>query len=327
MIFRKLHFALIALMLSAVVITSCNKDDENTDVAPSSPMVNTPIHIYGDYFYVNWTGVSGAEGYVADVATDQGFNNILPDYQNKEVAINGMFIVEGVDPNTSYYVRMRSHNAYGTSANSSSKEFTTRSANDLPNMDMEEWITYPNYESPEPEGVWTSANKVRDLKPELYPELLFKTDDAYSGNYAAKMVSDSVPYLPLLTGSLSTGVFTVDLENPLESMISGVPYKSKPIRFQGYYKYMGVEGDSCEIRTTLSRWNVAEHKKDIIGQAVFRTTDTISVYTYFDLEIIYYMTGDPDTMDMVFAASAGGELFKGGIGSTLFVDDFNLVFE
>ena len=39
------------------------------------------------------------------------------------------------------------------------------------------------------------------------------------------------------------------------------------------------------------------------------------------------MAGNPDTIDMVFAASAGGELFVGGIGSTLFVDDFKLVFE
>ena len=110
-------------------------------------------------------------------------------------------------------------------------------------------------------------------------------------------------------------------------MISGVPYKSQPNRFQGYYKYFGVGGDSCEIRTTLSRWNVAEHKKDIVGQVVFRTTDEISEYTYFDLEIEYYMAGNPDSIDMVFAASAGGELFVGGIGSTLFVDDFKLVFE
>lgn len=328
MIFKKPDLALLTILLTTVVFISCNKsDDDDTGNPPLAPTVNTPLHIYGDYFYVNWTGVVGAEGYLADVATDQGFSNILPDYNNVEVPMNGMFIVEGVNPNTSYYVRMWSFNANGSSGNSTAKEFHTRAANVLPSMNMEEWITYPNYESLSPEGIWTSANKVADLEPSLYHAVLFKTDDAYSGDYAAKMVTDSMPGMPLITGSLSTGLFTVNLNNPLESMISGVPYKSRPLKFQVYYKYTGVDGDSCEIRTTLSRWNSSEKKKDIIGQAVFRTTDLIEDYTFLDQTIIYYMEGNPDTIDMVFAASAGGENFEGGIGSTLFVDDATLIFE
>ena len=155
----------------------------------------------------------------------------------------------------------------------------------------------------------------------------FKTDNAYSGNYAAKMVTNIAIGMPLLTGSLSTGLFSVNLENPLKSMIRGVPYKSRPIRFQGYYKYTGVEGDSCEIRTTLSKWNVAEHKRDIIGEAIYRTTDTIQEYTHFDLPVIYFSSDIVDTIEMVFAASAGGEYFIGEAGSTLYVDDFSLIFE
>ena len=323
--FRKYHLMLISILFTAVIFTSCKKDDD--EEIPSAPTVNTPLHIYANYFYVNWTGVTGAEGYVVDVATDQDFNNILPDYTNKEVAINGMFIVEDVNPTTSYFVRMRSFNANGISGNSSFKEFITREANDLPNMDMEDWIAYPNYESPSPDGVWTSANKIADLNPAYYPALLFKSDDAYSGTYAAKMVTNIVDGMPLLAGSLSTGVFAVNLNNFLKSMISGVPYKSRPTRFQGYYKYLGVDGDSCEIRTTLSRWNVSDKKKDIIGEAIYRTTDLIEDYTHFDLEIVYFMGGEPDSIDMVFAASAGGEYFIGGVGSTLYVDDFSLIFE
>ncbi len=326
MMFRKFHLILISILLTTVVFTSCKKDDEEP-TAPASPAVNAPLHIYGEYFYVNWTGVTGAEGYVVDVATDQDFNNILSDYNNLEVEIKGMFIVEGLDPTTSYFVRMRSFNADGISVNSSTKEFITRAANDLPNTDMEDWISTPNYESLAPVGIWTSANKVADLNPAYYPVLLFKSDDKYSGDYAAKMVTNKVDGMPLLTGSLSTGLFTVNVENPLQSMISGVPYKSRPTRFKGYYKYMGVDGDSCEIRTTLSRWNASEGKKDIIGEVVYRTTDLIEDYTLLDLEVVYFMSGEPDTIDMVFAASAGGEYFIGGVGSTLYVDEFSLIFE
>ena len=327
MINRKLRFLLLTLLISGLMLSACKKDEEDEGGnPPKAPTVNTPLHVYGDYFYVNWTGVVGAEGYVADVATDQDFNNILPAYKNYEVPVTGMFIVEDVNPGTKYYVRLRAYNNSGSSSNSSSKEFTTRSSNLLPNMDLEEWITYPNYETPSPVGVWTSANKTADLNPDLYHAVLFKTDDAVSGSYAAKMVSDSLPGLPFITGSLSTGIFKVDLNNPLESMVSGVPYKSRPARFQGYYKYFPTEGDSCEIRTTLTRWNFTANKRDTVGEVVFRTVETVPEYTFFDLEMKYFMSENPDTMDMVFAASAGGEYFIGGIGSTLYIDNFTLTF-
>ena len=325
--FKKLQFLIITVFAVSILFSSCKKDDEEKESPPAVPVVSNPLHVYGDYFYVNWIGVVGATGYYVDVATDQNFNNFLPDYTNKEVAINGMFVVEGLNPSTSYFVRMRAINAHGSSGNSVAQQFITRAANVLPNMDMEEWITYPNYENPAPDGVWASANKVADLNPDWYPVLLFKTDDAYSGNYAAKAVTNIADGMPLLAGSLSTGVFTVNLENPLKSLITGVPYKSRPTGFHGYYKYMGVDGDSCEIRTTLSRWNAATHERDKIGEVVFRTTDLIEEYTYFDLEIVYFLAEEPDTIDMVFAASAGGEYFIGGVGSTLYIDDFSLTFE
>jgi len=324
---NRFQFIVVAVLAIALSFSSCKKEDENTDLPPAVPVVSDALHVYGDYFYVNWIGVVGASAYYVDVATDQGFTNILPDYNNKEVEINGMFIVEGVTPSTSYFVRMRSANQYGNSGSSAVKQYDTRAANLLPNMDMEDWITYPNYESPSPEGVWTSANKVVDLNPAIYPQLLFKTEDAYSGNYAAKAVTNEAIGMPLLTGSLSTGIFSVNLDNPLKSMIVGVPYKSRPTRFQGYYKYFPIDGDSCEIRTSLTRWNTETKKKDKVGEAIFRTTDTIPDYTFFDFEVIYFLTGNPDTIDMVFAASAGGEYFLGGVGSTIFVDDFTLIFE
>lgn len=338
MILKKFHLLIIMVLAISMAATSCKKDDEDdSDNPPGVPLIEDALHVYGDYFYVNWIGVTGATAYYADVATDQGFTNILPDYNNMEVEINGMFIVEGVDPMTTYYVRMRSSNANGTSGNSVVKQFTTRAANLLPNMDMEEWIDYPNYESPAPHGVWTSANKVVDLNPAVYPQLLFRTDDAHTGNFAAKATSNTAVGMPLLTGSLSVGVFEVNLQDFLKSMIIGAPYKSRPTRFQGWYKYFpgwddATQGlDSCEIRTSLTRWNFSTGEREKVGEAIMRQQDTIvgqdGGYVFFDLEFQYFLQGDPDTIDMVFAASAGGEYFIGVVGSTIFVDDFTLIFE
>jgi len=226
MILKKLQILIIAIFAVSILFSSCKKDEEEKESPPAIPVVSDPLHVYGDYFYVNWIGVVGATGYYVDVATDQNFSNFLPDYTNKEVAINGMFVVEGLTTGTSYFVRMRAINAHGSSGNSVAQQFNTRAANVLPNMDMEEWITYPNYENPAPEGVWASANKVVDLLPGVYPVLLFKSEDSYSGTYAAKARTDSASGMPLLTGSLSTGLFSVNLQNPLKSLITGVPYKS-----------------------------------------------------------------------------------------------------
>ena len=320
-------FRLLLLMTLAVTLitTSCNKDDDDDTLAP--PVVRIPLHVYGNYFYVNWIGVVGANAYMVDVATDQEFNNILTDYNNKEVAINGMFVVDNLNINTSYYVRMRAHYSDGNSGNSAVQQFETPASDMLPNGNMEEWITYPNYENPFPEGIWASANKIVDLNPSYYHAVLFKSDDAHSGNFAAKGVTARFDGLPLLTGSVSTGLFDVDLQNPLESMIIGVPYKSYPTRFQGYYKYFGVNGDSCEIRTTLTKWDLVAREQIKVGEAIMRTTDLVDEYTFFDLEFEYFSTEEPDTIDMVFAASAGGEIFVGGVGSTIYVDDFDLKFD
>jgi len=334
MILKRINILVIAALLFSSIISSCKKEEEQGP--PSAPVVSDALHVYGSYFYVNWIGVTDATAYFADVASDQDFSNILPGYNNKEVEINGMFIVEGLNPSTPYFVRMRSSNAEGLS-NSAVKEYTTRNADLLPNMNMEEWIDYPNYESPSPYGVWTSANKVVDLNPAIYPQLLFKTDDAHSGSYAAKAVSNTAVGMPLLAGSLSTGLFEVNLNDFLKSMIIGVPYKSRPTRFQGYYKYypgwdeqsQGL--DSCEIRTSLTRWNFNAGEREKVGEAVMRRQDTIvgqdGGYVFFDLELEYFLDGNPDTIDMVFAASAGGEYFKGVVGSTIFVDDITLIFE
>ncbi len=331
MISKKFQFAIIAVLITSFAIFSCKKDDETEDpttIPPEVPLVSDALHVYGDYFYVNWIGVTGASTYYVDVATDQNFSSIIPDYNNKEVAINGMFSVDGLNINTDYYVRMRAANSNGTSGNSVAKKFTTRGMNMLPNGGMEDWITYPNYETPAPEGIWASANKVVDLLPGVYPVLLFKSTDSHSGQYAAMARTDSASGMPLLTGSVSTGLFSVNLQNPLESMIIGVPYKSKPTRFQGWYKYISVEGDSCEIRTTLTRWNTETKQREKVAEAIMRDTSVMNAYEFFDMPFVYFMNDtDPDTIDMVFAASAGGEYFKGKIGSTIFVDDFTLVFE
>ncbi|MEA3478507.1 MAG: PCMD domain-containing protein, partial [Bacteroidota bacterium] len=171
-----------------------------------------------------------------------------------------------------------------------------------------------------------TVNTLVDLNPNMYFATTLKTEDAQHGKYAAKMFTDSVPYLPILSGNVSTGVFSVNFEQPLESLVTGAPYKSKPTRFKGYFKYQPQQGDSCEIRTTLFRWNKDLQKRVKVGEAIMRRTDTTNFYTPFDLPVEYFSQDEPDSIEVIFTSSAGGEHFIAKIGSTLYIDNISFEF-
>lgn len=321
-------FLTTTLVVLLVVAYACKKDDEeNSNNPPQAPAAASALWNYSTYFFAEWTGVENASGYKLDVATDMGFTNFVNGYNGKDVGNTAIAEVKGLDKTTKYYYRLRAYNSNGESANSNAIELTTAGLDTMPNMDFERWIQYPNFEDPAPHRAWATVNKLVDLNPNLYFATTLKTDDVQHGNYAAMMFSDSVPYLPILSGSVATGVFTVNLQKPLESLISGAPYRSKPTRFKGYFKYQPQQGDSCEIRTTLFKWNPDQQKRVKVGEAITRRTDTTNVYTHFDLPFTYFSQDEPDSIEVIFTSSAGGEYFIAKIGSTLYIDNVSFEFD
>ena len=317
-----------AIMILLVVAYACKKDDEeNNNNVPQAPAAANALWVYSDYFFAEWARADNASGYKLDVATDNAFTSFVSGYNGKDVGNVAIAEVNGLEKTTTYYYRLRSYNSEGESGNSNTIELSSAGMDTMPNMDMERWIQYPNYENPAPHRAWATVNKLVDLNPNLYFATTLKTTDAQHGTYAAKMFSDSVSHLPILSGSVATGVFTVNLEKPLESLITGAPYKSKPSRFKGYFKYQPQQGDSCEIRTTLFKWNKNEHKRVRVGEAIMRRTDTTTVYTPFDLPFAYFSQDDPDSIEVIFTSSAGGEYFIAKIGSTLYIDNFTFEFD
>ncbi len=197
----------------------------------------------------------------------------------------------------------------------------------LPNMGLEEWIDSTGFYEEPSGGVWTTANRIVLLNPDIFKETTFKTEDAYAGQYAAKIVTD-IALLPppndmLLTGTLATGWFDV-YALPPTNLKMGVPFTARPVRFKGYYKYFSVEHDSCDIWAILTKWNSVTLQRDTIGDTYLTDTVIVSEYTLFNLPFQYYSEDDPDSISVVFASSAAGDLFLGSVGSTLFVDEISL---
>lgn len=65
-----------------------------------------PTQITLESFLAQWRAVPNAASYVIDVATDVDFNNILPNYRQVETR-NLELLIDRLQPNTTYYYRVR----------------------------------------------------------------------------------------------------------------------------------------------------------------------------------------------------------------------------
>lgn len=196
-----------------------------------------------------------------------------------------------------------------------------------------------------------------------YPVL--KEENGFSGK-AIKLVTrytksttSSVP--PTITaGSLFTGEMKISLTSlskPLETTHFGIPYSKKPLYFKGYYKYTPgeifrdgtdkgdviVEGktDECSIVAILYQ---IEKDTDYLDGTNINTSDSrVAIaqladgtakaeFTSFNLPFTYFPGKEynPDAnykIAIICTASKEGDYFKGADGSTLILDELEVVGE
>ena len=85
---------------------------------PAAPVAMDPIEVGYDYFIASWQKSLWAQRYYLDVAMDENFNTILPAYNNFDVGIDTMHMVENLDTGLFYYYRVKAYNGSGVSPNS-----------------------------------------------------------------------------------------------------------------------------------------------------------------------------------------------------------------
>lgn len=76
-------------------------------------------------FYANWHTAPDADGYLLDVALDEGFANFVSGYQNYDAGIDTNKQIAGLNSNTEYFYRLSAYNEYDTGAFSNSINLTT----------------------------------------------------------------------------------------------------------------------------------------------------------------------------------------------------------
>lgn len=191
---------------------------------------------------------------------------------------------------------------------------------EIDNPSFEVWESEGNYEDP-PEGFWDTTNKIIDLNIFGSPNVT-KDEDAHTGNYSAKLVTSS-NLGTLTSASLFSGEFEPSITDPLSSAQFGKPFTETPDFFRVWYQYEPIEGDSAEIYCYLEK---GANNETRVATAYALITEATTEWTELVLPFDYAgSTETPESITLVFASSAGGDLFQGQIGNTLYVDDVELV--
>ncbi|MCU0395110.1 MAG: PCMD domain-containing protein [Chitinophagaceae bacterium] len=154
-------------------------------------------------------------------------------------------------------------------------------------------------------------------------------------------------------GSIFTGSFVLDINNPLNSTRFGVPFSARPKSFTISYSYQpgtpyrnnkGTiidKQDSCDIYLLLENRETTTARR--IATGWFRSSETVSSFRDITIPIIYgplpgnspaYSfpangafgnAGDKIThISFVAASSSSGALFEGGVNSTLTINNLRL---
>lgn len=241
----------------------------------------------------------------------------------------------------------------------SSASFNTTPATPLENGSMEEWSQDGKQWNPWVAGkdaFWGTGNKGSSILPSI-GNLTTPTDESVSGK--AVLLESKSAYIKLAAGNLFLGDFDLD-ETGMNGLLHfGRPFSSFPTALRLYYKYTPAtinmigdnvgdlanlkgETDICQIYIALSdksepyeirnnpnnRHLFDPNDKNIIAYGEFTSSETVTSYKKLEIPLEYRATNrTPKYIIIVASSSKYGDYYIGGVGSKLWLDEMELVYE
>lgn len=240
-------------------------------------------------------------------------------------------------------------------------QFTTETEQVLHNMSFDQW--YMDGKAPMPNAsadykIWDSANP-GSATFNIVPTTQETSNLAVTGENksAAKLTTLSAPIVGLAAGNIYTGRFEGTVGGIIPSGAAlewGVLFSSRPLALKGFYDYRPVaidvakgpytdmkgQTDIGQIQFILTDWDApfridtsagtfvdVQNDEHIIAYASLDLGKTDG-YQPFTLELEYRdRTRTPKYIVIVAAASKYGDYFTGGVGSTLYLDEFSFVYD
>ncbi|MBQ9463172.1 MAG: PCMD domain-containing protein [Bacteroidales bacterium] len=271
-----------------------------------------------------------------------------------DVTVSGVGVtarLTGLTPGTAYECRIRE----GAEA-SAATPFQTEQAVQPDNLNFDSWHANGKVWNPWSEGgarVWDSANKATAsfTGSATTPDETFVAVSG-PGKKACRMES-SFAVVKFAAGSVFTGEF-VKLQGLGAELAWGIPFTAKPVSLKGYaaYKstpitdadsahgYLKGKPDTGHILIALTDWSDQFHvvsstgtyvdfdnDPSIIAYGRYALSETTDKYISFDIPLVYRNTRTPKYLVIVASSSALGDFFTGGRGSTLWIDELELVYD
>lgn len=254
----------------------------------------------------------------------------------------------GLSGSTTYNYRVTVDGVAG-----SEQSFTTAGEVALENGGFESWYQEGDIYVPNALGssFWGTGNPGA---ASFIGNLTTPTSDAVSGQ-AAKLESKNA-LIKLGAGNIFTGDFSLDGTNGI--LHFGQPFTTFPTALRLYYKYTSTtinrigdevgslenlrgRPDSCHIYVALSdksepyeirtrpsvRKVFDKNDANIIAYGEFISGNSTSSYQQITIPLEYRANRTPRYIVIVCSASKYGDYFIGGEGSTLWLDEMELVYE
>ncbi len=226
----------------------------------------------------------------------------------------------------------------------------------IPNSGFEDWYTTSgmdsrSYEEPGMDArstVWATANYGTSMYSVYCTKPLADGD-----NTLAQIKTGETSLIPITAGTLFNGRFDVDgaisnPTNPRKAVAFGIPFTLRPTAFRFRYTYQpgeryiqatlknpsnlfgGFNINDLQGGDMFAAYAVLEAREGSqvteIGKAEINSGAAQDVFQELTVPFVYSSNKKPTHIYVVFTSSKDGDLFTGAVGSTLTVDDLELVY-
>ena len=269
--------------------------------------------------------------------------------------------IKGLVPDTDYVFRSTSDKDKADEKVAAEVAFRTYKGNSgLYNLSFDDWVEqdkawYPSSDLNK-HYIWDTANpgtaSLGGVPTTPESSIVIK-------GKAAKLKSDKV-FGQFAAGNIYTGRFKSATLSPVGAKLDwGVPFDSRPLALRGWYRYepqninngsyvANGQPDFCQIQIFLTNWSgpfeISTGDKRFVDTSVNNGSiiafgDLISQenttgkegntngYVRFTIPLQYRNLNDPTYIVISGAASRYGDYFTGGLGSTLYLDELELVYD
>lgn len=185
------------------------------------------------------------------------------------------------------------------------------------NGDFEDWTTASFAGTPYDSLVgWDTPQRLATALA-VPDTVTYRTDVTNSGSAACLLISKEVTIAGLITtvvpGSISTGIFFVNLFTQEFGVTGGAAIDCKPTAFEGFYQYAPSGVDTANIVVYLT----SASGDTVVDASLAIPNATTGGYQPFSIPLTYIGTDDPVQAQILITSSGIG----GQDGSTMYVDD------